>query len=133
MELLEEAACFPKTGWNFDVAGHPDADHFRAKPQGIANVLERVRADDEVQFLVLERIGFLGADITYDPGLLREHFNRSTDGRNRVALCKCAVVEPPRLIGRQIQHIIRRLNGYAQPPMLRTTSLGRKSCMTASE
>jgi hypothetical protein len=41
---------------DLDVAGPGDAVHLRADPHRVAQVLESVRADDEVELLVLERV-----------------------------------------------------------------------------
>ena len=99
---LHPPAGFPKTGRHFDVAGLPDSIHLRTDPPRIANVLQGVRADYEVQFLVFERIRFLGADVAALSKYLGEHLDRAANGRNGIAFGEGAVVEAPGLVRRQI-------------------------------
>src|SRR5262249_25147655 len=56
----------------FDVAAFPDADQFRADPQRIADVLQSVRADHEVELPIGKRPRLAGTDVALHPGVGRE-------------------------------------------------------------
>jgi hypothetical protein len=71
---LASAAGFAFTRWDFNVSFLGDTDKFTAYAEGVAHVLECVRADHEIELLVSERPGSSGTDILLHPGLASEPF-----------------------------------------------------------
>src|SRR6476620_5175760 len=86
-------------GRNFDVAGARHPLQLLADPDRIADVLERVRADREVELIVLERPRLARADVALDPRVGAEALAA------RVALL--VAVEAARVVGQQVDDPVR--------------------------
>jgi hypothetical protein len=75
-----------------EVAGARHASHLRADEDRVANVLQRLGADHEVEAVVGERPGLAAADVALDPGLRTEALPRGIG----------MAVEPTCLVGQQV-------------------------------
>ena len=79
----------------FDVSALGDSVHFATHVNGIADVLQGVRAHDEVHGLVVER-QWLGADVDLQPRLAFES----------LGACTNSAENPPRVIRHEVDDVI---------------------------
>src|SRR6266851_5954111 len=71
---LPTSARFRDSGRHLNISTLGDARHLGANPQGISYIFQGMRTDNEIDFLVVERIRLATANVTLDPGLLGKVF-----------------------------------------------------------
>ncbi len=113
---------------DLDVSRPRDARQLGADPDGVADVLERVRADRERELVVGEGPGLAVADVAGDPGL----------GSEALAAAIPLAVEPAGLVGHQVDHPVgageglrparrRRGGGRPRPARARSARCSRRA------
>src|SRR5260221_10814592 len=98
---------FPRARGHFNIPCLCNPYDLRAYPDRISQVLEGVRADYIVKFLIFKREWIFRAYVSLYPGFLFEQLYCSAQRRKGLQPRKRSVVVPATLVGLPVHHVIR--------------------------